>query len=258
MASVFIPVTFISGSTGVFFKQFGITIAIAIILSAINALTLSPALGAIFLKPLHENGKKQGGMHIFYTLFNKGFEATKEKYMQTVSFFSRKKWIAVLVVLFFSGLFAILMEVTPSGFVPEEDMGTIFVSISLPPAASMERTTIVADQVADISKSIPGVNSVLRMVGMSMMAGNGSSYAMVICELKNWHDREGITNVDIIQEIMQKTSAIKDATIMPFSMPTIMGFGMSGGFSFQLQDKGGHNIDEFYIVSQDFLAELSG
>ncbi len=257
MASVFIPVTFISGSSGVFFKQFGVTLAIAIILSAINALTLSPALAALFLKPKNPETPKRKGIHMFYTLFNIGYEAVKTKYMKSVSFLSGKKWIVVVVVVIFSSLFAFLMKTTPSSFVPEEDMGTIFVSISLQPGSSLERTTVVADQVADISKSIPEVKSVLRMVGMSMMAGSGSSYAMVILELKNWEDRKGVTNLDIIQTLIEKTSMIKEATIMPFSMPTIMGFGGSGGFSFELQDKGGHSTDDFYKVSQDFLAELN-
>lgn len=257
MASVFIPVTFISGSSGVFFKQFGVTLAVAIIISAINALTLSPALAAIFLRPKHNKSEKQGGIHIFYTLFNSGFEATKTKYIQIVKIFSGKKWIALLMVMVFSCLFVFLMKITPSAFVPEEDMGTVFVNITLPPASSLERTTVVATQVADIAKSIPEINSVLRMVGNSMMAGSGSSYATVILELKNWKDRPGVTNKDIIQTLMRKTSGIKEATIIPYSMPSIMGFGMSGGFSFELQDKEGHTINEFYKVAQDFLAELN-
>jgi HAE1 family hydrophobic/amphiphilic exporter-1 len=142
MASVFIPVTFISGSSGVFFKQFGVTLAIAIIISAVNALTLSPALAAIFLKPKNKEIKKQGGIQQFYSLFNAGFNAGREKYIHYVTFLSTKKWIVIgAVVLFTSGLY-LLMKTTPSGFVPEEDMGTIFVNVSLPPASSLERTTV--------------------------------------------------------------------------------------------------------------------
>lgn len=259
MASVFVPVTFISGSSGVFYKQFGVTLAIAIIISAINALTLSPALAAIFLKPKGEEykNKKLDRIHIFYKLFNTGFEAVKAKYIQAVSFLSVKKWIAIAAVVVFSIGFVILMKTTPSGFVPEEDMGTVFVNISLPPASSLERTTIVANQVDSMVRTIPEVKGVLRMVGNNFIAGSGSSYGMVILELKNWKDREGVTNVDVIESVMKKTSGIKDATIMPFSLPTISGFGGSGGFSFQLQDKGGHTIDEFYKVAQNFLAELN-
>lgn len=256
MASVFIPVTFISGSSGVFFKQFGVTLAIAILISAVNALTLSPALAAIFLKPKSEE-RRNGGIHVLYNLFNAGFEASREKYLKSVAFLAKRKWITIGIVLISAATFAILMKITPSGFVPEEDMGTIFVNISLPPASSQERTLVVADQVAEIAKSIPEVNNVLRNVGMSMIGGSGSSYAMVILELKKWDERHGVTNVDIIQKLMAKTSMIKEARIMPFSLPTIMGFGGAGGFTFQLQDKGGHSIDEFYSVAQDFLAELN-
>jgi len=257
MASVFIPVTFISGSSGVFYKQFGITLAIAIILSAINALTLSPALAAIFLKPKNGKDKKNGGIHVFYTLFNTGFEAVKEKYLKSVGFISKKIWMIILAVAVFSAGFYALMKTTPSGFVPEEDMGTVFVNISLPPSSSLERTAVISAQVDSIAKTIPGIRKVLRTSGRNMMAGSGSSYAMVILELENWKDRDGITNIDIIGELMRKTSSIKEADIMPFSMPTIMGFGMSGGFNLQLQDKGGHSINDFYKVAQNFLAELN-
>lgn len=254
MASVFIPVTFITGSSGVFYKQFGVTLAIAIILSAVNALTLSPALAALFLKP--KNKENQKGKRNFFTLFNAGFEAGKSKYVQYVKFFSAKRWLVVASVIFFSLAFYFLMKTRPSGFVPEEDMGTIFVSVSLPPASSLERTEVVALQVDSIAKTIPEVNNILRLTGFNFMAGSGSSYGMVILDLKNWKERKGVTNVDIIQTIMQKTSVIREATIMPFSRPTIQGFGISGGFTFELQNKEGHTIDEFNKVAQGFLASL--
>jgi HAE1 family hydrophobic/amphiphilic exporter-1 len=257
MASVFIPVTFISGSSGVFYKQFGITLAIAIIISAVNALTLSPALAAIFLKPKNKEIKKKGGMQQFYTLFNAGFNAGRERYIHYITFLSTKKWIVIAAVILFSGGLFVLMKTTPSGFVPEEDMGTIFVNVSLPPASSMERTTIVVNQIDSIAHTIPEINNVLRMSGQNMMAGSGSSYAMVILELKKWDERKGVSNKDVIEKIIKKTSGIRNAVIMPFSLPTIMGFGVSGGFTFELQDKGGHTIREFYKVSQDFLAALN-
>jgi hydrophobic/amphiphilic exporter-1 (mainly G- bacteria), HAE1 family len=257
MASVFVPVTFISGSSGVFYKQFGTTLAIAIVLSAVNALTLSPALAAIFLKPKHNAEKKTRGIHVFYKLFNAGFEATKSKYMSSVSFLSKKKWIAIMAVVVFSSLFLFLMKTTPSAFVPEEDMGTIFMNISLPASSSFERTTVVTNKVDSIARTIPQVKNVLRMVGYNMMAGSGSSYAMVIMELKNWDERKGISNADVIQSLMQKSAGITEAAFMPFSLPTISGFGISGGFSFQLQNKEGHSMQQFYKVSQDFLAALN-
>src|SRR5664280_43254 len=170
MASVFIPVTFLGGSSGVFYKQFGITIAIAILISAVNALTLSPALAALFLKPHNKKTNKPEKTHRFYELFNTGFNTAREKYTNTVSFLSGKKWIVIITVVIFGiGLF-ILMKTTSSSFVPEEDMGTVFVSISLPPASSMERTMIVTNRIDSIAKTIPGINNVMRIVGQKFLA----------------------------------------------------------------------------------------
>jgi hydrophobic/amphiphilic exporter-1 (mainly G- bacteria), HAE1 family len=257
MASVFIPVTFIGGSSGVFFKQFGVTLAIAIIISAVNALTLSPALAALFLKPKHGDAAGKKGAAGFFTLFNTAFNAARDNYARSVKILSDRRKLVITAVLVFIAALVILMRTTPKGFVPDEDMGTIFVNVMMPPATSLERTTIVANQVDSITRTIPGINNVLRSVGMSMMAGSGSSYGMIIIELKHWNQRKGISNMDIIQSLMKKTSGIKDARIIPYSMPTIMGFGISGGFSFELQDKEGHSLDDFYKVAQDFLAALN-
>ncbi len=256
MASVFIPVTFITGSSGVFYKQFGVTLAIAIILSAINALTLSPALAALFLKPKNKTEKNSSRKN-FFTLFNAGFEAGKEKYVQYVKYFTAKKLIVIATVVLFAIAFLFLMKSRPAGFVPEEDMGTVFISISLPPASSLERTAVVAEKIDSIARTIPQINNILRLTGFNFIAGSGSSYAMVILDLKNWKERKGITNIDIIQNIMQKTSDIKDARIMPFSRPTIQGFGISSGFTLELQNIEGHTLQEFNKAAQDFLAALN-
>lgn len=256
MASVFIPVTFISGSSGVFYKQFGVTLAIAIIISAINALTLSPALAAIFLKPKTGDTRKHGIMKGFFRLFNAGFEAGKTRYVRYVRFFSARRWLVIAAIIVFGLGFYALMKTRPSGFVPEEDMGTIFVNISLPPASSLERTAVVAFQVDSIARTIPQVNNILRMTGFNFMGGSGSSYGMVILELKHWKERKGVSNVDILTSFIQKASVIKEATLMPFSRPTIQGFGISGGFTLELQNREGHTMDEFFEVAQGFLAGL--
>lgn len=255
MASVFIPVTFISGSTGVFYKQFGVTLAIAILLSAVNALTLSPALAAIFLKPKNHGDRQQ--KRSFFTLFNAGFEAGKARYVRIVSYFSSKKWVVIVALVVFMGGFYALMKSRPAGFVPEEDMGSIFVGISLPPASSLERTAVVAKQVDSIARTIPEVNNILRLTGFNFMAGSGSSYGMVILELKHWKERKGVDNQEIIQTLMQKASVIKEARLMPFSRPTIQGFGLSGGFTLELQNREGRSVDDFYGVAQKFLGELN-
>ncbi len=257
MASVFIPVTFITGSSGVFYKQFGVTLAIAIILSAVNALTLSPALAALFLKPKDREQKAHSGAGRFFELFNAGFEAGKSKYVRYVRFFSGRKWLVISAIVLFSIAFFALLKLRPSGFVPEEDMGAVFVSISLPPAASLERTAVVAAQVDSIARTIPQVNNILRLTGFNFIAGSGSSYAMVILDLKEWKERKGVTNVDIIQTLIQKTAVIKDARLLPFSRPTIQGFGISGGFTFELQNIEGHTIEEFSKAAQDFLTALN-
>lgn len=261
MAAVFLPVTFISGSTGVFYQQFGVTLAVAIIISAVNALTLCPALAALFLKPPHhateQEESKKGFMFRFGVAFNAGYDNLLTRYQRVLHFLSIKKWIVVgSIVLFGGGLFY-MMKNTPSSFVPSEDMGTLFISVSLPPASSLERTTVVANQLDSITRTLPQVNNALRMVGQNFMAGSGSAYAMEIVELKHWDERKGVSNEDIIKTLKEKTVGIKDAKLIFMSLPTISGFGSSGGFEFQLEDKAGHTTAEFYKVAQDFLEALN-
>lgn len=256
MAAVFIPVTFITGSTGVFYKQFGITLAVAIILSAVNALTLSPALCALLLKPHADDHKHKSYLQRFYTSFNVAFDNVTKRYKRSVSFLSVKKWI-VLASILISGLALFyMMKTTPSAFVPSEDQGTVFANISLPPSASMERSDIMAKKVDSIAKTIPGVKNTLRIVGQNFTAGAGSAYSMVIVKLVPWDERDLSVN-DVIGQLFAKTSGIREANIFFISPPTIQGFGQSGGFEFQLQDKGGHTTAEFFKVNTEFLEKLS-
>jgi HAE1 family hydrophobic/amphiphilic exporter-1 len=256
MAAVFIPVTFITGSTGVFYKQFGITLAVSIIISAVNALTLSPALCAILLKPHDEHKKKTTFIQRFYIAFNVAFDKVTTKYKNSIQFLSVKKWIALTAIIIFSAGLFFMMKTTPSSFVPAEDQGTIFANISLPASASMERTSLITKQVDSIARTIPDVETTLQVVGQNFTAGAGSAYSMVIVKLKDWSNRDASVN-DVIGQLFAKTGGIRDASIYFISPPTIQGFSASGGFEFQLQDKGGHTIDEFYKVSTDFLAKLS-
>jgi HAE1 family hydrophobic/amphiphilic exporter-1 len=256
MAAVFIPVTFITGSTGVFYKQFGITLAVSIILSAVNALTLSPALCAILLKPHKDDHKHKSFLQRFYTAFNVGFDKVTGKYKNSVNFLSHKRWLVAVFILVAGGGLYYMMKTTPSSFVPAEDQGVLFANISLPPSASMERSTVIAKQVDSIAKAIPEVENTLRIVGQNFTAGAGSAYSMVIIRLKTWDDRKRTVD-DIIKEMFGKTAGIREASIFFISPPTLQGFGQSGGFEFQLQDKGGHSTADFYKVNNDFLAELS-
>ena len=259
MASVFIPVTFIGGSTGVFFKQFGVTLAAAILISAINALTLCPALAALFLRPPNhgEHGEKRNLMQRFAVSFNAGYNAMSDKYTRSVRFLSRKVWIAVGSVVIFGIVLIYLMRTTPSSFVPNEDMGTIFVNVTLPTASSMERTTAAVNKLDSIFSGIPQVQNRVRLIGDNFLAGAGSSYAMLILELKDWDKRKGVSNNDVINELRQRTKGFKDADLLFMSLPTITGFGALGGFEFQLEDKAGHTTAEFYKVAQNFLGTLN-
>ena len=256
MAAVFIPVTFITGSTGVFYKQFGITLAVAIILSAINALTLSPALCALLLKPHADDHKHKSFIQRFYTSFNVAFDNVTGRYKRSVQFLSVKKWIVLTAILVAGAALFYMMKTTPSAFVPAEDQGVVFANISLPPSASLERSDVMAKKVDSIAHTIPGVKNTLRIIGQNFTAGAGSAYSMVIVRLETWDKRDLSVN-DVIGQLFAKTSGIRDANIFFISPPTIQGFGQSGGFEFQLQDKGGHTTAEFFKVNTEFLEKLS-
>jgi HAE1 family hydrophobic/amphiphilic exporter-1 len=259
MASVFIPVSFVTGSSGVFYRQFGITLAVAIFISSINALTLCPALAAMFLRPPDhgKEGEKRSVLQRFGAWFNKGYGKLTDRYSSAVTFLSARRWLVIVIILGFGALFYELMKATPSSFVPEEDMGTVFVNVSLPPASSMERVQVVADQIDSICRTVPQVANTMRTLGSNYIAGTGSAYGMVTVRLTPWDARPGVTNTDVIKTLTKKTAGIRGADIVFMSQPTITGFGTSGGFTIQLQDKGGHTTAQFYQVGQDFLATLN-
>jgi HAE1 family hydrophobic/amphiphilic exporter-1 len=260
MAAVFIPVTFITGSVGVFYKQFGLTLAVAILISAVNALTLSPALCALLLRPHGENTLRKGFMVRFYSAFNASFEATTAKYKRSIQFLARRRWIAVMAVLVFIGLFAYLLKVTPAGFVPNEDQSFIMADVSLPPASSLERTTVIADSVVRIARSQPEMNSVVRVAGSGILSGGaGGSYASLFMNLKTWDERKGQEHSlsTVINRLFGATAGLKGAKIFFIAPPTLEGFGNSSGFEFQVQDRSGGDIAHFYDVNNKFLAALN-
>jgi HAE1 family hydrophobic/amphiphilic exporter-1 len=256
MAAVFVPVSFIGGSAGVFYKQFGLTLTIAIILSAINALTLSPALCALFLKPHDKEHKKRNLVHRFYTSFNTAFEALTGKYKKSITFLARSKWIPLAVLALFAAVFFMLSSSMPKSFVPAEDLGVITADISLPPDASLERTNSVVGQMEKIAHTIPEITNVVAVVGSGALSGNGSNYGRVVMRLQAWDQRKRDVQT-IISELTSKTSGISEAKFVYLTPPTIQGFGNSGGFSLQLQDRTGGDIALFYKVSSDFLKALN-
>lgn len=259
MSAVFIPVSFISGSAGVFYKQFGLTLAVAIVLSAVNALTLSPALCAIFLKPHNEEEKKKGFIKRFYSAFNTAFETTTVKYKKAVQFFIKRKWIAFLGIAVFAGIFVLLLNITPKAFVPGEDTGAILSDVSLPPGTSLERTEEVLLQIENKVKDIPEIKEVLRISGRSLLSGTGSNYGMVIVKLKPWAERKDANQeiTAVVGELFKRTAAVKDAKVLYFARPTLVGFGFSSGFEFQLQDQKGGTIQELSDVNNKFLGALN-
>lgn len=259
MSAVFIPVSFISGSAGVFYKQFGLTLAVSIVLSAINALTLSPALCAIFLKPHNEEEKKKGILQRFYTSFNVAFDVTTAKYKKSVEFFIKRKWVAFLGIAVFAGIFVLLLNITPKAFVPGEDTGAILSDVSLPPGTSLERTEEVLLQIENKVKDLPEIKEVLRISGRSLISGTGSNYGMVIVKLKPWADRPDANQeiTAVVGELFKRASSVKDAKVLFFGRPTLVGFGFTNGFEFQLQDQKGGTIKELSEVNNKFLAALN-
>lgn len=260
MMLVFIPVSFMPGTSGVFYQQFGITMAISIAFSAINALTLSPALCAIFLKP-HEDheGKKQSVVKRFHTAFNAAYDGMLEKYKSVIRLFIKAKTVSLLIVAIAIGALVWLMGSTPTALVPDEDTGTIFAVVDMPPATSQERTGELLNEVGDIIASIPAVETRVMINGYSFIAGQGSTYGTFIIKLKNWEERtkeESSTN--IIQQLYAMTSQkIKDGRVMFFAPPMIAGYSVTNGFELQLQDKTGGDIGKFHEIAMNFISELN-
>lgn len=259
MSAVFVPVVFIQGSSGVFYKQFAITLAIAILISAVNALTLSPALCALLLKP-HASDHKKGLKDRAFDAFNTGFEALTNKYSKVVHFFIKQKWAAFLVLALAIGGTIHLFNTTPTGFIPNEDRGIIFADITLPQGSTIEQTERIVAQYDSIIESMDIVEARMNVVGFSLLNGiNGGSYAFSVVKLKDWSLRtEANEQVDAItKELFGRTAGIKDAKLLFFTPPSISGFGNSAGFEFKLQNKTDNTWVEIDNVAKDFLGKLN-
>lgn len=268
MMLVFIPVSFMPGVEGTFYKQFGLTMAFAIGISAINALTLSPALCAVFLKPhkkeddeLDEDGKPKRSrrpslVSRFHDGFNKNYDKLLGVYRRCVQFFIRTKWLALGIVAVVIAVLIFLMNTTSTGFVPNEDTGTVMISMSLPPASGQDRTIAVADAVDKIVGQLPEVDSRMTVQGYSLLGGQGNNQAMCIVKLKPWDERERRSDEIIKTLYMQTGMAVKDGTVMIFAPPMVAGYGASSGFTVELQDKTGGDINKLFQIEQQFCAEL--
>lgn len=261
MMAVFIPVSFMTGTSGTFYRQFGLTMAIAIGFSAVNALTLSPALCAVFLKPHREEGeKKMSLIDRFHASFNAAYDVTLKKYKKSVLFFIHKRVLSFLIVAGSIVALFLLMKITPTGMVPNEDTGTVFAAVNLTPGTSKERTEAVMQQIDSLVAANPAVKSRTSITGYSFMGGQGNSYGTSIVKLKDWSERqgEGMSSDDVVGALtMQTRQLVKDGQVMLFAPPMITGYGASNGFEFNLQDKTGGDLDRFFEVAQQFLGVLN-
>ena len=260
MMAVFIPVSFISGTSGTFYRQFGITMALSILFSAINALTLSPALCAIFLKPhTGEGEKKLTIVGRFHKAFNAAYDSLLKKYKKQVVKIIQRPWLTISMVVVGIALLLFMMKITPTGFVPNEDTGTIMGTVTMPPGTSQDRTEQILAQVDSLVASNPAVESRTVISGYSFLGGQGASYGSIICKLKDWEERPMSQRSDFVYGslYLKARDIIKDAQILFFQPPMVSGYGVTNGFEFNLQDRTGGSLDNFYKVAQDFLAELN-
>ena len=259
--AVFIPVAMMGGTSGTFYTQFGITMAVAVGISALNALTLSPALCALIMKPyLDENGEMRDNFAArFRKAFNAIFTAMINKYKHGVMFFIKRRWLMwSTLALAFAALF-VLMNTTKTGLVPDEDQGTIMVNVTTAPGSSLQETNEVMNRIGERMAGIEQIRDFQQVAGYGMIAGQGSSYGMCIVKLKNWEerpDKEDAVNA-VIGQLYARTADIKDAQIFAVAPPMISGYGTSTGFEMYLQDRAGGSIDDFYNVYLRFVGVLN-
>ena len=281
MASVFIPVSFIGGTTGTFYREFGVTMAVSIFISALNALTLSPALCAIFLKPHDKEGheRKMSRIDRFHASFNTAYDSILGKYKKSVEKLVRKPMAMIITVVAGIAVLVVTMFTTKSGLVPEEDTGTVFCTVSMPPATSVARTRTVINQVDSILASDPAIQSREQIQGYNFIAGAGSDQATFILKLKPFEERQkgfwwklsGLWQGDgiyrfflnpydasgVLAQIYIKTAHIKDAQILAFAPPMIPGFSANSGVSLVMQDRTGGDLNKFFGIVKDYLAALN-
>ena len=281
MAAVFVPVSFIGGTSGTFYREFGVTMAISIIISALNALTLSPALCAIFLKPHDAEGheKKMSRVDRFHQSFNVAFDTTIGKYKNILEKLVRKPLAILGTVVIGIVVLVITFSTTKTGLVPDEDTGTLFCTISMPPATSEARTKQVVAQVDSILAELPAIQNREQIQGYNFIAGAGSDQATFIIKLKDFEERQkglwwkisGLWQGDgiyrfflnpydatgVVAQIFIKTAHIKDAQILAFAPPMIPGFSANSGISMVMQDRTGGDLGKFFNIVQDYLKELN-
>lgn len=258
MAAVFIPVAFMSGPVGIFYRQFSITMATSIILSGVVALTLTPALCALMLKNNHGKKKKKTWLNTALDGFNQKFNTLSGKYKNVLGIIVNKRSITLISLLIFCGGVWLLNSNIPSGFIPNEDQGMFYAVIQTPPGSTLERTNDIAQQLGKIAQSIPDVQSVSALAGYEILSeGTASNSGTCLVNLKGWDERKHSAQ-EIIAELEEKSKNIKGADIEFFQPPAVPGYGAAGGFELRLLDKAGSgDYKKMETVSRDFVAELN-
>ncbi|MBJ2124507.1 efflux RND transporter permease subunit [Flavobacterium sp. IB48] len=257
MAAVFIPVAFLSGPVGVFYRQFSLTMAISIVISGINALTLTPALCAIMLKAHDPNKEKKSLLDRFFHRFNHWFDNITSKYIKVLVKFADRSTVTIGLLVLFCILTWGTTKFLASGFIPTEDQGMVYVSVTTPQGATVERTEKALDEVTKIAQGIKGVDNVTTLAGYSIVTEiAGASYGMGMINLKDWSERD-ISVTEFMAELTEKTKNITDAQIEIFAPPTVPGFGNTSGFELRLLDKSGGSITNTDKVTKEFIKELN-
>jgi len=259
--AVFIPSSFMGGTSGTFYMQFGLTMVVAVGISAINALTLSPALCALIMTPHIDTttGQKLSFSTRFHHAFEASFNRLILRYKNGVKWFFRRKWVVGTALVASMALLAVLMKTTKTGLVPDEDMGCIFMNVTTPPGSSLSQTIKAMSEVENSIKEIPQIMSYSNVSGYSMMGGQAPSGGMLIIRLKPWEERpEKKDEINaVIAEIYKRTANIKSAKLFVFAQPTIMGYGMGSGFELYVQDRAGGDINTLQKYTTDFIAALN-
>lgn len=257
MSAVFVPVAFLSGPVGVFYRQFSLTLAVAIVISGVNALTLTPALCALLLRNTHQQEKKKTLVQRFYNKFNVGYNGLANRYGQLIGYIAGRKFITIGLLLIFIVATWGVNSVLPTGFIPTEDQGVIYIDVTAPAGATVERTELVLDEIQRSSKDLEVVEAISTLAGYSMVNGvSGASFGMGMISLKPWNDREESVD-EVIAMLEQKTKGITDAHIEFSSPPTVPGFGNSSGFELRVLDRTGRgDLQEISKVTQNFILAL--
>jgi hydrophobe/amphiphile efflux-1 (HAE1) family protein len=242
LAAVFIPVAFLGGISGQIYKQFALTIAVSVLLSAFSALSLSPALAAIILRPKRQT---RGPLAIGFGWFNRAFDFSRSRYLSSVKFLARRSALAILALLIFTGFAGLLFKRLPAGFLPDEDQGAFFVSVRLPDGASTERTNRATRKIESVISKLPGISSYFVLGGLDIATQtSNSNVATIICTLKPWEERKSDETqlVSILGRAQAGFGTVPEAFTFAFGLPPILGLSTTGGFQFMMEDRGGSDV----------------